>query len=74
MVGAVKLPKLPRWFIGPARDIRRPRFPVNRDLVSKQLRAAEVLPPNSIKPLRVEDQEDSFVRPVEVPEDWYPIG
>lgn len=63
-----------RYSVTPFQELRRPRFPVDRELVSKQLRAAERCPTNGIKPLRIEDQPPSFVRPADVPEDHYPIG
>jgi hypothetical protein len=40
--------------------------------VGPQLKAAAKLPPNSIKPLLVEDQPDTFVKPINF--DELPIG
>jgi hypothetical protein len=57
--GAVKLPRIPKLFVGPYVPLDRPRFPVDRELVSKQLRVAGAMPPNSIK--RVILEEDTFV-------------
>ncbi len=52
--------KRPRWLLGPYKPLDRPRFPVSRELVSKQLRAAEKCPVNGIRPLLVESQPDTF--------------
>lgn len=59
-----RLVSMARVMFGSA-DLKRPRFTVDRDLVSRQLRAAESKPVNGIKPLLVEDQPDSFVRPLD---------
>lgn len=69
----MKLPKLPRLLLGPYHEIRRPRFPVDRNLVSKQLRAAESLPANSIKPVLIQENEDTWVKPLDYDE-GLPIG
>lgn len=44
--------KLPKVLIGGFRPLPRAVLPVNRELVSRQLRTAAQMPPNSIKPLR----------------------
>jgi hypothetical protein len=54
----LKLPKLPRLFVGRYVELKRPRFPVSRELVSKQLREAELHPANGIKRVYVEEQPD----------------
>lgn len=41
------------------------RFVVDRSLVSRQLREAEKHPVNGIRPVLIEDQPDSFVKPLD---------
>lgn len=62
--------RLPRLFLSPYRPLDRPRYPVDRSLVSKQLAAAARLGDNSIKPV-IEDHPDEFVTPAVVPEERY---
>lgn len=61
----MRLPKIPKLVIGPYRELQRPKFPVDRSLVSRQLRAAELHPVNGIKRVLIEDQPDTFVEPVD---------
>jgi hypothetical protein len=54
----MKLPRIPKLFVGPYRELRRPVFDVNTKLVSDQLAAAEAHPVNGIKPVYIEEQPD----------------
>lgn len=42
---------LRRLIIGPYRPLRRPSFAANDELLARQRRAAQSLPPNSVRPL-----------------------
>jgi hypothetical protein len=57
--------KLLNFFIGAHREIRRPTFAVCNELYQAQLKAAAKLPPNSIKPLLVDDHPGSFLKPID---------
>lgn len=46
-----------RYSVTPFQELRRPRFPVDRELVSKQLRAAERCPVNGIKGRLIVEEE-----------------
>lgn len=53
-------------FIGPFHELTRPSYPVDRSLMARQLDAAKNRPVNRIKPvLLIEDQPDTFVKPVD---------
>jgi hypothetical protein len=66
---AVRLPKL---FIGAYQPLERPTFPVDDELVSKQIREAEKHPVNGIKPVLILENEDTWTEPLFC--DEYPIG
>jgi hypothetical protein len=66
--------KLLNLFVGPHREIKRPTFNVCNELYQAQLKAAAKLPPNSIKPLLVEDQPDTFVQPIDFDNYFGPNG
>jgi hypothetical protein len=61
------------FFVGPHREIKRPTFAVCNELYQAQLKAAAKLPPNSIKPLLVEENPDTWVKPLDYDE-GLPIG
>ena len=68
--------RLPKLFIGRFEELKRPRFPVDRKLVSRQMRAAEQHPANGIKPLLIESQPETVqpFRPYDDLEYYGPIG
>lgn len=51
--------RLPKLFVGPFREIRRPAFEVDDKLVERQIAEARLHPVNGIKPL-LEDQPETM--------------
>lgn len=64
-----------RYFLEPRRELRRPTFDVDTRLEDLRREKHEQLVRLGVQPKPLlESQPDSFVRPVDVPEDFYPIG
>ncbi len=59
-------------FIGPHRELKRPTYEVCNELYQKQLKAAAKCPVNGIKPVMIQENEDTFIAPAFV--DELPIG
>lgn len=51
--------------VGPFHELKRPTFNVDRSLLERQQAKARELGENSVKPIFVEDQPDTWVRPVD---------
>ncbi len=65
---------LSRQVIGPYREIKRPAFPVNTDLEAQAKAARERWNLGDPKPVLLEDQPDTWVKPLNFDEDGFPIG